>query len=247
MNSSPEIAEPPLNTRELLGLLSARMIHSLSNRLVVITGNICAAVRLQEDPAQAGAALRAALQAANDTGALLEKYATCRRNFHEDLGHMSLENLVALVRRWVGTRKAWTFELDLDDCPESLVSPLSSQMLIFVLDSIAQESKAVDGAVRLMKRSSAANRFAGLVNPGQSGEWIEISIIYRAAKALDWAAVRTELTSARLAAAYEVLAQIHAKLESRGICSGVQSISLQLPLAFFAGPSRNSECNGRTF
>ena|SRR5687767_6315227 len=40
MNECPDIGDR-LNSWETMGLLSARLIHSLSNHLVVITGNLC--------------------------------------------------------------------------------------------------------------------------------------------------------------------------------------------------------------
>ncbi len=228
--ASKATGDPTLTTRELLGLLSARLIHSMSNHLVVITGNICAAARMQEDPAQAGAALNSALKAANDAGVLLEKFAACRRSFRDELGRTSLEALVGFVHQWASDKEGWTFELDMKSPRAELFSPLSHQLLAFVLDAIVLESNAADGAVRFSKHRNAGKRFLHPTVVGPEGQWAEISITYRGEAALDWGAIRTQMSSPRLTAAYEVLAQIHAKPESRTVSCGVQFVTLHLPL-----------------
>src|SRR5690606_38298178 len=79
---------PPLNSLEVLGLLSARLIHALSNQLVIITGNVCAAAKTRGGSAESAAALHSALTAANGMGNLLNEFADLRRDSADALGEI---------------------------------------------------------------------------------------------------------------------------------------------------------------
>jgi hypothetical protein len=49
-DARPDVPKPALTSLELLGALSARLAHSLSNHLSIMTGNLCVAAKLRDEP-----------------------------------------------------------------------------------------------------------------------------------------------------------------------------------------------------
>lgn len=219
---NPETAETALNARELLGLLSARLIHSLSNDLLVVSGSLSAAARLEGDPGRRQENLQSAQQAADHAGALLEQLANCRRHLHDDLGRTEAETLPGILQGWVERHRDWKLELAENwraRPGEGL--PLSPTMLLFVLDSVVRETRSRDGIARLSRSTagtfSPRNQLAEAAAGG-----IQISLTYPAERPLDWAGARNQFDRMHLAAAYEILAQVRARPTSHTIISGLQ-------------------------
>lgn len=219
------------NALQILGILSARLVHSMSNHLAVVTGNLCVAGQMRDDPEKVTAALHAALQAANHAGLLLDRFAGCRKAVQNELGQTSLRELVNLLEAWTGSRAGWSFELDPKwEKKETLCVPLSPSMIAFVFDTIAEETRT--GAhVRLACAERFQSTLDSLLHETKPLGLVQITITHPASGGINWEAVRTELPSIRLAAAYEILSQIRARPESRRNQQGGPETRFTLSLA----------------
>lgn len=225
-----ETGESTLNARELLGLLSARLIHSLSNHLMVMSGNLCVATKLENEPAQLSAVLQGALQAANQVGVLLDQFAACRRSIKDDLGRTSVKSVVSLLHSWASRNGGWILEVD----PESRKVEdgailLSPNLLIFILDAIAREIQASEGVLRLSRTPAKALAWPSPF-PMEGAGSLQVSLTYHAPESLDWDNIRSQLSCINLAAACEILSQARAKPASVSVASGLQRTMFTLAL-----------------
>ena len=209
-------AETPLNSQEVLGLLSSRMIHAFSNQLVIITGNICAATRLQHNKAECAAALHAAISAANQTGRLLDQLAQCRRQMSEDLGSLPAEELIPLLEGWCAQNGDWCVRENPSwRFPAGARLPLGGRIVRFLLESLRDELPADRGELAVVASASR----------------VQIELTYSAKACLDWEKAKEDFSRPGLTAIYQILSQLPSR-PGASIISGQDKARVVLPIPF---------------
>jgi hypothetical protein len=205
LNNTPEVSgEDELSTLHLLGLLSAQLTHSLSNQLSIITGNICAAGALRDDPEKASAALQAAITGANGTGVLLGRFADLRRSIRSERPFTSTKRLCDAIRRWA-EHSGWKLDSDDGRIPHLFRgAKISCAELNFVLSSVQAKSNSEPGSISFHGAAEIQHdsRTAGDRAPTAV---LPIKLQASAPLDLDWPAARTSLDNFQFAAASEIL------------------------------------------
>jgi hypothetical protein len=216
-----------LSNLELLGALSARLAHSLSNQLSVISGNICVAASGKSDSETKAAALHSAVQAATVAGTLLGEFVDLRRAINIDSGSTTLQELAALLKTWAEERPGWTFESSVKS-KENLSIGMPWSRLAFILSSIQAESISGPGTISLSEINSARNPFLHIEFPGGT-TFLQITLLAKSANVIDWNEVRANFKHQRLAASFELLHSVGAWPESRASQAGIE-LGLTFPL-----------------
>ena len=207
-----------LNELEQLGALSARLTHALSNHLAIITGNLFLAANLKESD-KLPQMLQAALQASNEAGALLSRFAEMRRAARIQSGALSLTELAEHLRGWAQAR-AWTFEPPSANSlnPSGLIRG-KWEWLAFALDSVATHTGAREGTL-----------FLSVISGTPSHPLAEIKLHCSSEIPLDWQNVREDFRAWNLLATQELLTQMRITHESRSLSPQIQETRLRLHL-----------------
>lgn len=212
---------PALNTLEFLGALSARLAHSLSNHLAVVSGNLCVATALPDDPEKVAAALHSAMKGANEAGMLLSRFVDLRRAVAMEGGAISIQAALDCLSGWAANRTGWTLEspADLSLADKSALG-MPINWLRFALDALADETKAKTGAIQASLQP--AKPPAGCI--------LELVFLLPGTKLIDWNLVRRDLINFKLTAAYELIGQAGGKIDSTMLDDGSQQVRLQFRL-----------------
>ena len=202
--------DPSLTAQESLAFLSAGLIHSLSNHLSIVAGNLFVAERLKDRPDESAAALKAARDAAREAGGLIGRMADFRRTLQMDLGELPLTELKPLLAAWC-LRSGWSFTAEMDPADRRL--PMSDRLLVFILDAISAAS--APGIGRLSIRKLPAGVLLALTSP----------------LAVDWESARTNLGSLPLAIACEILSGLKARPRAIASHDGEHTTLIEMPFA----------------
>jgi hypothetical protein len=211
-----------LNTLEFVGALSARLAHALGNHLSVVTGNLCVATALPDDPQKVAAALHSALKGANEAGLLISRFVELRRSISLEAGATRFFDALQVLSEWVAARPGWSLDLPADlAAAEDTQLRMPADWLRFALEALATETKAPSGAITLS------------LLPGKAPADLSLHLVFAlpCAKAIDWNSIRRDLANFKLTAAFELIGQAGGKIESSIADSGLHQIRLQLPLA----------------
>jgi hypothetical protein len=226
------IRTPPLNSLEFLGALSARFAHALSNQLSIVTGNLCLATALRDDPEKIASALKAAVKSADEAGLLVSRLVELRRGFTMETGHTPANAFVQLLSDWIDARPGWRLA---SDSKQGLASGdtigVSSKWLAFILDAIADATAAASGTIRIWRPktrpSTFTDSYAGI--RARTG-FIHLSLVTRGTREIEWESVHRELSNFPLAVAYELLSHLGATPESTRLPTGEQETKFALSL-----------------
>ena len=217
-----------LDSLETLALISARLAHSLTNQLAIISGNICMAGDARSDADQLSSGLKAAVQAANRAGLLLGQFVEFRRRIKLDLGQTTAAAVHSTLQEWTARRPAWTLDASAGrEFPDSHYVPLAAPRITYILDAMVASSSAKAGVLRLspMFKGRLPHPLYEEFNAAGS---LQISI-HSESRPIDWQTVRTDLSNFALAATLEILAQCGTRPETT-VRNEMQNTCFFLPL-----------------
>ena len=226
---------PALTSLEFLGALSARFAHALSNQLSIVTGNLCLAAALRDDPEKLEPALKAALKSANEAGALLSRLAELRRGFALEAHGTPANDFIQFLSDWIGERRGWRLE---SDPRQGLASSdqvgIPLPWLRFILDCVAgplPPPGSPDGSIKIIRaRTRKTTHMDSSASLKTQTGLLHLTLAAPAARPIDWESVRRDLSTFPLAAALELLSQLPSAPESALVRPGLQETKFTLPL-----------------
>jgi len=228
--SAPASAQ--LSDHEMVSALSTRLIHSLANHLAVVTGNLCVASALRDDPARAAAALRSAEQAGNDAGRLLNRFADFRRGLNPPSSILLVQDWIPALRALAAGHPGWAIAIDpaLDPALETpsaarLAFSAPVHWLNYAFDQVIRASQAPEGAIHVSRINPAPSTSAAAA-PAVA---VQITFTCRPAAPIPWDNIRLHLQDWPLAAAYELLTQLGARPAARLLDTGAQETRCAFP------------------
>jgi hypothetical protein len=225
---------PGLGSLEFMGALSARLAHSLSNHLAIISGNL----QFLKATTGAGAgtalsALEAAIQASERAGELLGRFTDLRRSAPGPHPVESLMALCAGLRAELVSRPGWHLELDPAlSAGEDLASTVPTRWLCYALVAILQ-GITTDGGSVLVTLSPAPPRtnrapLWPLAEPPAA--FLLLTVRYASGTAFSWEDVRSRFSDWSLVAVYELVRDAGGVLDAQTLPGGQQQVLLALPL-----------------
>jgi hypothetical protein len=200
---------PSLNSLELLGALSARLAHALSNQLSIVTGNVCVAHEIKDEPDKLAAALKSALHGADQAGKLLSRFVDLRRSIAINTPITPLTEVLEILSSWC---REHDWRLDGALMVSNQAIQLPSSWLIFIVDAISRK------------------RPTGTIRTSVSRHSFQL-VIVTPEKPIDWDKIRSDLSDFHLAAAYELLTHLGARPDSWMNKSGESETRILLSLA----------------
>ncbi len=229
--SRPRLNSPSatLTRLEIIGALSARLAHALSNHFAIINGNLCVAKALGTDSKETQAAIEAALKGADGAGAILERFVDARRGFMDEPGVTAIPDFAQSLKDWIQTRDTWRLELIAGNFEEGTLA-MSWDWLAFVLDTITAQAPSGSGTLEVRFVGANANRLKPWPKKTQPNGSVKFSIEYPAVTSIDWHQIGKNLAQFELAAAYELLCMSGAAPESIQSQPGVARIEFSIPV-----------------
>jgi hypothetical protein len=213
----------PLNPHEVLGVVSTRLVHRLSNYLSVIVGNLAIHNSLESNADQRIDSLAAIREATQRAGDLLDRFSELTRALPREENFCSLQQLLSLLGDWTAARD-WKFQVASDITAKgSLALAGPWKWLLFSLDTIAANSP---GSLELTSapptRSIPLRDFTPLAH---------ITLLLTdSGPPIDWQAHRENLENFQLAAAYELLQTLGARPETKILNANQRQTRISLPL-----------------
>lgn len=218
-----------LSPMELMGALSGRLIHDLSNHLSVISGNAQFAQMLSDDPEKVARAVQAVIKASTAAGNAIGACSHYRRRLYTSQPSMKASELEDAIEFAVQGWPEWDC-----DVPSSLSGTIAFDSR-WVAHSIRQLLELVDAHEGNIEVSRV--RFADLPEcPGRkfrgcpAPELIEIKLTYRAEETIDFNQAKKAFAQVPLLAAYEMIHGCGGWIDSYSPEEGEQVIAIYLPL-----------------
>jgi hypothetical protein len=229
-------SENSLSATEMMGILSARLAHTLSNQVSIISGNLCAAAMLKNEPAKVASVLQAAVQASNQAGVALGQFVQFRRKAVSEAGRTRVSEFIEKLKRWTKAEPDWRVDIDAKlELLDYADLPISWARFSLVLATIKDQAKPVGGVVRF-SQSTARPALTPVWDSLQPIAFTQIVIQTRAGAGIDWEAVRRDFSNPQLAVAYEIIAQSGPPPEGRWPEQGLQETKMVLPIVNSVDP-----------
>jgi hypothetical protein len=220
--------EMSLNGQELLGAVSPRLVHALSNYASALAGNLMICESTQASAEEKRAALAGIGEAARRSAELLDRFSDLSRTVRAGAGKCSLVELGKNLEEWVRARNRWTLLNSIYGGGAGnlgLAGPW--KWVAFCLDTILNESRASEGSIKV--QNCEAPRDVRPLNDEPMG-YISISITMKSEEGINWHDHREGLRNWNLTAAYELLNQIGTRPETRAVSRGTHVTTMVLPL-----------------
>lgn len=148
-NSQSKAASPGmplLSPFECQGALMPRLVHEMTNQLLIISGNAQIAERSDNDPLQAAQAVKAIRQASEIAGKLLDGYAGFLRRLPASAAAGSVSELASLIARNAGQNHGWRIDLA---GPLAGLTSVDPRWIAFAVWQIVHESQVQEGEITL--------------------------------------------------------------------------------------------------
>lgn len=221
----------------MLGILSARLVHALSNQVSIISGNLCAAAMLKNEPDKAASVLQAAVQASNQAGAALGQFVQFRRKARNEGGRTGVCELIERLKAWTKAEPNWRVEIDAKlELFDYASVPISWPRLWLILGTIKEQSNAAGGIIRF-SQSAALPALTPVWDALQPLAFAQLLVQTRSVAGIDWEAVRRDFANLQLAVAYEVIAQSGPPPEGRRLEQGLHETKMVLPIVRSVNPA----------
>jgi hypothetical protein len=213
-----------LNPHEFLGVISARLVHRLSNYLSVIVGNLAIHDSPQSTEADRTDSIAAIREATSRAGLLLDRFSQLTRTLPREENFCSLQQLLSLLSDWT-TAHNWKLEVAPDIATKGALALAGPwKWLAFALDTIADSAP---GILELTSTPSAPR--AVPLRDYIPLSYITLTLI-QPGPAIDWQAHRENLENFELAAAYEILQTLGARPETKSLNANQRQTRFSLPL-----------------
>lgn len=141
----------PLGTRllssfECQGALMPRLVHEMTNQLLIISGNAQIAERSDNDPLQAAQAVKAIRQASEIAGKLMDGYAGFLRQLPVPAASVAASEVASMIAQNAGQNHGWRIDLA---GPLTGYAAVDPRWIAFAIWQIVHESQAQDGEITL--------------------------------------------------------------------------------------------------
>jgi hypothetical protein len=215
----------PLTQHELLGALSGRVVHTLSNYMLAVSGNLWVVNSPHANQQDQTAALEGLKEAVRRSADLLDQFSAAAQSMLAESPRAPLSEIITHLKTW---RANWPLTIA-DALPEtsaSLVGPW--KWLKFALDTIAEEYAAESGAIKidLAKDTRGIRPLRGQ----KPTSVIAIDLIAFEAQPIHWDTHRITLRNCKLTAAYELISQLGGRPETHKTETNLQRTTITLPL-----------------
>jgi hypothetical protein len=221
-----------LTTHEVLGALSGRLVHNLSNYMAALSGNLWLLNSPDVKEEQRSSALTGAQESTRRAAELLDHFGNLVKTTHTNANLSPVSVLAINLTSW---RPDWQITIApwVAKSPYYLAGPWKS--LKFCLDAIADEYAGAAGALKAdLTAFSKTLRPHGSVKPV---DYLKIEMITTGHASIRWQDHRASLANWKLTAAYELLANLGARPETIPTETGLQSTTIVFPLVAPASPA----------
>jgi hypothetical protein len=215
-----------LNGQEMLGALSGRVVHALSNYMSALSGNLMLATMAGVTEDQRCVAMAGVQEATRRSADLLDRFRDLTRTMQGDAGRCSFVEAIENARR---LRAGWEMRVETQYQSKKLFLAGPSKWLEFFLETLVDEYKAEKGAIKIEPAKST--RTVRPVHNFIPSEFVSIDVIVPGAPAIQWEEQRGSLQNWRLTVAYELCAQLGGRPETTTLPTGLQRTNLTLPLS----------------
>jgi hypothetical protein len=218
--------EESMNRQEILGAISGRVVHALSNYISALSGNLIVATMSGVSEEQRSAALGGVKEATRRSAELLDQFGDLTRSMDAETARSSLGEAVGNLR------KSWT-DWDIRVAPQFERSALCLagpwKWLQFGLEAVAGEYGGRAGSVFLEPAQSS--RTVRPIRNFIAKQYLSIELRAPGAAPIQWEEHRGSLRNWKLTAAYELFAQLGGRPETITMHAGIQRTNIILPLA----------------
>lgn len=213
-----------LNRQEILGAISGRVVHALSNYMSALSGNLMVATMSGISEEQKSAALAGVKEATRRSAELLDRFGDLTRSMQEEAARCSVKEAIEQLRR----RKGWEIRVSpqFESSTLYLAGPL--KWLEFCFEALAAEYNARTGAI--IFEPAKSTRTVRPVRDLTPKEYLSIDVLVAGDSAIQWEEHRGSLRNWRLTAAYELCAQLGGRPETVTMPTGIQRTNMTLPL-----------------
>lgn len=214
-----------LNDQEVLGALSGRLVHTVSNYMAALSGNLWALGSAEANEEQRSAALKSAQESARRAAEALDQFSDVVKTVVDDAPRCPLADVAANLAAW---RPDWRVSVgaSVGESSNCLAGPWKT--LKFCLDAIADEYPDGAGALKVEMTNIARN-----VRPTRDGKpagYLVINLVTSGRDPIQWEEHRTALRNWKLTAAYQLFAQLGGRPETITTETGLQRTTVTLPL-----------------
>ena len=215
-----------LNDQEVLGALSGRLVHTVSNFMAALSGNLWALGSADANEQQRSAALKGAQESARRAAEALDQFSDVIKTVVDDAPRCPLADVAANLAAW---RPDWKVSVhaSVDESPNCLAGPWKT--LKFCLDAIADEYPEGSGSLKVELTNIARNVVPTRV-PKPAG-YLIINLVTSGRDPIKWEEHRTALRNWKLTAAYQLFSQLGGRPETVTTETGLQRTTVTLPLA----------------
>ena len=199
-----------LNGREILGTLSGRLTHALSNCMTALSGDLLVATWPTATDRQKAEGLKGALDAARKSAEILNEFSDVCRGLSGENERLSLGEFVRALKSW---RPNWEVGVGpglAENEALCLAGPWKS--LEFSLNAMAEVWGEGRGEISL--ELTDAQRPMGMRRDFTARKYLKMSIAAGGAKAIDWEQNRQSFKNWKLTAAFEIFAQFGGRPEN---------------------------------
>ena len=123
-----------------------RLVHEMTNQLLIISGNAQIAERSSNDPLLAAQALKSICLASETAGKLLDRYVLFLRQLPAPMASGSVAVVASLIAQNAGQIHGWHIDLT---GPLAGIAAVDPRWIAFAVWQIARESQVQEGEITL--------------------------------------------------------------------------------------------------
>lgn len=235
------LSEQPIPALELLGGLSSRLIHDLTNYLCIISGNTRFLEQFPKEAENGGGALQAIAQAAQKAGKFLERCGEIRGGMSHRLPVTSIDEVVSALARRKALIPRW--KLAFPEPADGYI-PLSTGWAVGIILELVKAAQAETGDIRFTVLTTDLRSCNRPLRRSASSatQTLEIALIYAEGQLLTVQEIKSNYDRPLLMAGYELIYQANGWLEPRTGPNGRHQLAVNLPILKVHPAGRSGDC-----
>jgi hypothetical protein len=210
-----------LTTQEVLGALSGRLVHNLSNYMAALSGNLWLLNSPEAKEEQRSSALKSAQESTRCAAELLDQFSDLIKTMQTGASLCAIADVATNLRSW---RADWQITIApwVEKSPYCLAGTWKS--LKFCLDAIA------DGAAGALQADlTPLSKNIRLLGAAKPVDYLKIEMV-TPGEPIRWQDHRTSLANWKLTTAYELLANLGARPETVPTETALKRTTIVFPL-----------------
>lgn len=215
---------------EIMGALTVRLIHDLTNQLTILTGNAQVLEMVQNDPERLKKVIERIRHSSEAAGELIDRFAKFRQQLDFKSSHSSAKDCVRELNRLNPMPGTWGVDAP-DDLPGQI--ELESRFLAFAVWESATLSRCAHGTVTLSAGPFPNDWNAPGHVPMQMREWsmLRCELVWKSSE--PWLSEKEAIkpSDLNLATVYELAKMVNGWTHYRFLPEGGHRFNLFIPLA----------------